>query len=67
MKTWAERIRDLQAAGMTLSAIGEAIELTTGAVGDIASGRTESPRGNAALKLDQLHRARCESQPNAAA
>jgi transcriptional regulator with XRE-family HTH domain len=59
MTTWASRIEDLQAVGMTLADIGAEVGLSTGGVGDIASGRTESPRGDAALKLHQLHLDRC--------
>lgn len=49
---------------MTYAEIGEAVGLTTGAIGDLASGRTESPRGDAALALHQLHLDRCASKPS---
>lgn len=55
MSTWAERISDLQEAGFTLADIGEKIGLATSTVGDIATGRSSSPRGDAALKLHELH------------
>jgi transcriptional regulator with XRE-family HTH domain len=61
MSTWAQRIRDLQAAGMTFQAIGEEIGLATSSVGDIANGRSSSPRGEAAIKLHALHQLRCGS------
>lgn len=61
MSTWASLIQELRAAGMTLSEIGAEIGLSTGAVGDIAKGRTESPRGTAAMKLHQLHADRCKA------
>lgn len=63
MLTWKDRIKGLQDTGMTLSEIANLIGLATSSVGDLATGRTESPRGAAALKLDQLHRSRCEEQP----
>lgn len=56
MTTWKTRIDDLRTRGMTLSEIGEQVGLSTGAVSDIANGHTQSLRGEAALKLDALHR-----------
>ena len=67
MSTWSIRIRELQEAGLTLAAIAETIGVTTSAVGDIATGRSKSPRGEAALKLDRLHRERCPQSPTEAA
>jgi len=66
--TWRERIRALQAAGMTLSEIGEIVGLATSSVSDIANGRSEQPRADAALKLHELHQVRCSqaSQSGAA-
>lgn len=65
--TWRDRIRALQAAGMTLSEIGEAVGLATSSVSDIANGRSSSPRGDAAMRLYELHRNHCgESQSGAA-
>ena len=62
MNTWAKRIRDLQEAGLKLSEIGEKIGMSTSGVGDIANDRTESPRGDAALALDKLHREMCPGE-----
>lgn len=59
MSKWSTRVRDLQASGMTLSEIAEHIGLSTSSVGDLANGRSASPRGEAALKLDALHTLRC--------
>lgn len=53
--TWASRIRDLQSHGLTLSDIAAKVGLSASAIGDIATGRTRSPSGSAALKLDELH------------
>lgn len=59
MTTWSSRIRDLQGTDLTLAEIAERIGLTPSAVGDLATGRTEEPRGDAAVKLHELHRERC--------
>lgn len=60
MSTWATMIQDLRAAGLTLAQIGERVGLAIGSVGDIASGRTESPRGDAAILLHKLHAETCK-------
>jgi transcriptional regulator with XRE-family HTH domain len=59
MSTWASRIRELQKVDLTLAEIGDLIGLSTGAVSDIANGHSASPRGEAALKLHDLHKRRC--------
>lgn len=48
---------------MTLAQIGEEIGLATSSVGDLANGYSESPRGDAALKLHALHEAKCGALP----
>lgn len=63
MLTWSKRVKDLQSAGVTLEEIGLAVGLATSTVGDIGSGRTESPSGDAALALHELHRTRCKRAP----
>ena len=67
MITWQTRIRDLQAAGLTLSDIAEEIGIATSSVGDIATGRTKEPGGDAALKLYALHKKRCTKRSSATA
>jgi transcriptional regulator with XRE-family HTH domain len=59
MSTWASRIRDLQALGMTQQEIGEHIGLATSTVSDIANERSKAPGGEAAIKLHELHIIRC--------
>ena len=59
---WSSRIRQLQDAGFTLQEIGEAIGLTVGGVGDLAVGRNEAPRGDAAIKLHALHLKHCNGK-----
>lgn len=64
MTTWASRIDDLQEGedGLTLAEIAEQIGVAASTVGDLKTGRSASPRGEAALKLDALHRLRCSSK-----
>lgn len=56
---WSDRIKALEDAGLTLKAIGEAVGLTSSGVSEIKRGATKAPRGDAALKLDALHRLKC--------
>jgi transcriptional regulator with XRE-family HTH domain len=67
MVTWAERIRALQASGMTLKQIGESVGLSTSSVSDIANDRSSEPRGDAAVKLHELHRKLVRSTPRKSA
>lgn len=67
MTTWASRIHDLRATGMTYAAIGEAIGMATSSVSDIANGHTKEPGGDAALKLHELHRSKCKKSARASA
>ncbi len=66
MKTWTERITELEAAGWSLTKIAAEIGLSLPALSDVKQGRTSQPRANAALKLDALHRA-VTSTPDARA
>lgn len=59
MTTWASRIKDLQALGMTQKEIGEHIGLATSTVSDIVNGWSKAPGGEAAIKLHELHIIRC--------
>ena len=59
-------MRDLQRTGLKQSEIGVLCGMATSTVSDIANGRIAAPGGDAALKLDQLHRERCEQQPQLA-
>lgn len=49
---------------MTYAQIGEAAGIAGSTVGDLASGRSKSPRGDAALKLLQLHAERAVPAAN---
>ena len=57
-KPWASIIGDLQSAGMTYAQIGEAIGAAGSTVGDLASGRSQSPRATNAFALLRLHASR---------
>jgi hypothetical protein len=54
MITWQDRIGALRTVGFTLAAIGREIGLTAQSVCDLEAGRSKSPRGDAAIKLDSL-------------
>ena len=58
MVTWSDRIKALRATGLKLAEIGELVGLAPSSVSDIEQGRTSVPGGDAALKLDELYRAR---------
>ena len=61
MISWSERIKELRAAGLTLAEIGERTGLAASTVSDLEQGRSSSPRGDAALRLDKLHKEICSS------
>jgi transcriptional regulator with XRE-family HTH domain len=56
---WSQRIRQLQKSGLTLQEIADQIGLTKSGVGDLAVGRNEQPRADAAFKLHDLHLKHC--------
>lgn len=60
MITWRERIQALRQT-MTLREIAEQIGMSPSSVSDLEQGRHESPRGDAALRLDALYRLRVAS------
>ena len=62
MTTWASRISDLLKKGMTLSEIGAEVGLTQSSLSDIKSGRSKEPRGDAAVKLHELHKSKVEAR-----
>lgn len=53
--TWADRIKDLETRGWSLTEIGRVIGKSTSTVSDIKQGRTREPGGMAAVKLHDLH------------
>lgn len=67
MLTWKSRISDLQDSGLTRAEIAEACGMALSTLGDIASGWTTEPRGDAAVKLHELHKERCKKKSQTAA
>lgn len=57
-KSWSSIIGELQSAGMTYAQIGEAIGAAGSTVGDLATGRSQSPRAASAFALLKLHSSR---------
>jgi len=55
MKPWSERIADLQRAGWSLTALASVIGCSPQALSDIKQGRSQEPRGMAAVRLHNLH------------
>lgn len=55
MKTWAELISDLGEVGMTYAEIGSYTGCAGSTIGDLATGRSKSPRADAAIRLLKLH------------
>ena len=54
MKTWAAIISEL-AEGMTYAEIADAVGCAGSTIGDLATGRSKSPRADTAIKLLALH------------
>ena len=60
MTTWESRIQELrERGGMSLTEIAKRADMPLSTVGDLATGRSKSPRGEAALRLDRLHAEVC--------
>jgi len=62
MKTWKERVEELEASGMTLTDIAGAVDSSTSVISEIKQGRSKSPRGMTAVKLHELHTRTCGEQ-----
>lgn len=58
-KSWAEKVGELQASGMTYADIAEATGSRLSTIGSLATGKAKSPRGDLALRLHSLHMRRC--------
>ena len=54
MNPWAEKIAALEAAGWSLVDIGRSVGLSSQALSDIKQGRSQAPRGMAAVLLHAL-------------
>lgn len=55
MSKWTAMVRALNDRGMTYAQIADRVGLATSTVGDLANGRYQSPRGDAAVALAMLH------------
>lgn len=56
MSPWTLRIRELRQLGLSYADISSATGLAISSIGDLASGQSKCPRGDAAVLLDSLHR-----------
>jgi hypothetical protein len=62
--SWRDRINELRGLPMTYREIADQVGVSPQTLCDIARGRHSAPRGDAALRLDALHRARLkENKP----
>jgi len=66
MKTWAERITELESAGRSLTEIAADIGMSQSALSEVKQGRSKEPRGMAAVRLHELHARVCEAGKKAA-
>lgn len=62
MNTWADKIAALEASGWSLTELGRAIGLSPQALSDIKQGRTNEPRGMAAVRLHAMQGQRPPAQ-----
>jgi transcriptional regulator with XRE-family HTH domain len=51
MSTWSDRIRRLEADGWTLAELAKAVGIAYSTLNDIKNGRTQEPKGMAAVRL----------------
>lgn len=65
MINWKSVIADLESWGWTRHGLAEHCGLRYSTLCDLANGRSNEPRGNAAVRLNDLHRAK--QQPAATA
>ncbi len=63
---WQARIADLEAAGYSLTGIGQQIGLSPQSLSDIKQGRSRAPRGMAAVRLHALHKSLTDPEAKAA-
>lgn len=60
MKTWAERIIELETAGWSLTDIAKEVEASQQAMSELKQGRSKEPRGMTAVRLHELHQRICQ-------
>jgi transcriptional regulator with XRE-family HTH domain len=61
MDTWSEKVRALEAAGMTLTEIARQTGMSLPGVSDVKQGRTKNPGGMPAVRLHTLFEERVGS------
>lgn len=64
MIDWQKLIQELEALGWTRQELADHSGISYSTLCDLANGRSAEPRGNAAVRLNDLHRAK---QPPGAA
>lgn len=60
---WSDRIRALEAAGLSQKQIAEATRLAVSSISDLKNGASKRPTGLAAVRLHQLHLEKCGPLP----
>lgn len=61
MNKWGRMVSDLREWGMTLAEIGQAVGLAASSVSDIQQERTQTPNGDAAVRIHELHKKRARN------
>lgn len=64
MRTWSQRVKDIQEKGWSLTKIAKHIGLSLPAVSDIKTEQTTEPKGMAAVNLHALHKRLCGRDVN---
>jgi transcriptional regulator with XRE-family HTH domain len=62
MKTWQEKIQELESAGWSMKKLAQHIGISPGGMSDLKSGRSGEPRGMVAVKLYRVHKNVCEKE-----
>lgn len=65
MTNWASRIQELRDSGLSLTEIAKRADMPLSTVGDLSTGRSKSPRWDAAVRLDRLHNEVCRPKRRA--
>jgi transcriptional regulator with XRE-family HTH domain len=66
MNDWSARIKQLEEAGWSLTQIASDVGLSVSSISDLKNGRSDQPRGMAAVKLHALHERVCPVDQKAA-
>lgn len=63
MNDWADRIKAIQASGLSLTEIAKEVGISVGSLSDLKQGRSSEPRGMAAVNLHALYERRKSVKP----